>query len=285
MAVRSLLFYCLVLQLSDVDGLVLTAAAQDRRLFVVDDAQDHDRGHVSAAVDTPMPDVPPLDSFTRHPERLNFLRISKSGSSSFKEMFAECHEKSENCRNVAIHFHNVLARDLAPESKSFVILREPVGRFVSQWAHLKVHLWQCTDIGIVTKDFLNDTLATPISWGQRLLKDKKAHAAFMARDPANFHKECAHSLIAWPQSDYVNENTQVACLPSMTSDIREIFDKDVNVTGCPLGKEETTNSREDELRNGLDGDEYQEWPENHDVQALARKLYPEDFRLWEKHCR
>jgi len=199
---------------------------------------------------------------------LHYLRIPKTGSSSFILMLQQAwRTHPEECKHVVLHIHHGYTADDFAQNEpkqdvGFVVLREPVERFVSQVFHLQ------RELGL--SQF--PQLETPVTWGNALLQDSSLHDSFFSHGQSKF---ALHHAIPWKQSTYASSDILKACLPSMVSDIQAILDE--HAPGCKLDSE--VHANEDPTP-----DEELSWRNDPQVIELAKKLYPEDFVIWQDSC-
>merc|ERR1712046_251523 len=70
-------------------------------------------------------------------------------------------------------------------------------------------------------------LRSPVSWGESLVRNATLKDWFLKRE-SGFHKNWSHSMVAWPQSEYVGDTTEIACLTTLNEDLQFIFNKTVH---------------------------------------------------------
>merc|ERR1719356_688148 len=95
--------------------------------------------HQASALQTVSRDWGKLDESPR--DYIMYMRVGKSGSSSIYDMIREMESKQPACKYLGARlYHWYTADDLYPGQKSFVVMREPVDRFVSIAEHLRIKL-------------------------------------------------------------------------------------------------------------------------------------------------
>lgn len=192
---------------------------------------------------------------------LHWMRIPKTGSTSLKSMLSKAQMANPAaCKAIEIHFHDWTAAELVGDDESFAVLREPVQRFFSIWGHLR-H-WLGASIR---------QLDSPAAWGNALLQDEGLRNSFMYHGTS---KAAFHHRVSWQQYAYLNNQTAIACLPTMQRDVQRIMDR--HAPGCRV---------EAEVYRNVNRAHKSFSPEVVDqVRLLVQKLYPEDVAAWEHHC-
>lgn len=171
-----------------------------------------------------------------------------------------------------------------PAIVNYVVLRDPRDRFVSQFYHLKRKFHE----GAAELRDYNFDEGDPIKFGNALLNDNALHRRYFWDGRlvgegmmAVATKPIEHHDITWKQSYYVKDNTEFACLPTISEDTQRIWNK--YAPGCVANFSMACNVGEKALGDE-DIDDEQSFREKDEVRELTERLYPEDWKLWEKHC-
>jgi len=206
----------------------------------------------------------------------HWMRAGKSGTTSLCNFLTQ-KQKHGQCSSIKLHFHDVGSSNLNSSAKSFMVLRNPVERFVSFWNHMKVRLntlHYSFDIHY-TKESMFES---PLTLARALNESTGTHDFFIKPHAKPGVNEWIHVIVTWPYKFYANENTQFACLPNLWTDLAKILDKEV--PGCRIDDYKLHANAHSGSQNDYD----HSWVENDELQNLVTKLYSEDVALWKTHC-
>mmetsp|Transcript_25466 Transcript_25466/g.78391 ORF Transcript_25466/g.78391 Transcript_25466/m.78391 type:complete len:272 (-) Transcript_25466:194-1009(-) len=154
---------------------------------------------------------------------LHFLRVAKSGSSTSISLLKKAKElHAAECEKLVVHTDHHDVRDLGPpHAQTFVVLREPCERFISQFAHLQVMLPKYMSAWKTPLDFMN-----------ALRTNATVHARFFYEAKKNTNAiESRHDRVQWAQVTYLYaspdktqyfQRSHVACLPTLEADLDRI---------------------------------------------------------------
>ena len=208
---------------------------------------------------------------------VQYLRIAKTGSTSLLDMFRAAHSHAPSaCKRLMLNGHSTVPRDLAPDEPeaTFAVMREPCERFASQYDHVRTiscHRFVRSRRPHDPVCSLSHGVKGAIAWAELLLANS-SYARHWGVGPPTAERP-TWSVVAWPQSAYVDADVKVACLPTMRRDVQAIFDE--FLPGCVLPA-----SREENRR----GSSSSPTEANDALCAKVRKLHPEDFELWNQRC-
>eukprot|EP00746_Dinoflagellata_sp_MGD_P153945 gnl/MRDRNA2_/MRDRNA2_84553_c0_seq1.p1 gnl/MRDRNA2_/MRDRNA2_84553_c0~~gnl/MRDRNA2_/MRDRNA2_84553_c0_seq1.p1 ORF type:complete len:282 (-),score=21.71 gnl/MRDRNA2_/MRDRNA2_84553_c0_seq1:59-904(-) len=205
----------------------------------------------------------------RNKKKFHWMRAGKSGSTAVRNFL-----KNGGCGSVVIHFHDFGSNMLQPSAKSFMVLRNPIERFVSAWAHMKARSGSLKFI--IDENYNTQSLfESPLTLARALNESPRVHDFFIKPHAQPGYKQWQHVLVIWPYSYYANKNTLFACLPNLWTDIATILHK--NVPGCKV--------TDYEMRYNAHGSEYDHsWVNNHQLRGLVSKFFSKDVALWNAKC-
>ena len=214
---------------------------------------------------------------------LHYMRPAKTGGTSLVHMMKAAQKTAANlsadpCAPLRIHGHLSLHAALRPGMVSFAVLREPCERFVSIHGYIR----RPQALRLHPNDPVH-RLSSPRSWAELLLHSRSYRTQWSYHGtptrPLAVGQMEAH-VVPWKQSAYVGNSTLVACLPQMRRDVQRIFDD--HAPGCRLPLEAHDNHYVPPDANAsLASDRARDDPL---LCELVARLYPEDVKLWERHC-
>ena len=229
--------------------------------------------------------------------RLHYFRIPKTGSSLSKTIFQEM-----ACGNLTVHDHGDGCPDLQWcngsewSARSFVVVREPVERFISQFEHMhQVARGKHKDMRAKLSEpryFLSWLLAATAACGSGTRATVECDVAALN---AAYHRltheavEHTHRVILWPQAFFTPRGAHVLCYSRFalagrlsaylssglgascahtfdaTLGERRINDRHANATSDPTSQ----------LMASMTPSQRS---------AIRTRLYPNDAKLWSTHC-
>lgn len=197
---------------------------------------------------------------------LQYLRIAKTGSSTLSTAIAKMIEQQDSCKNVKVFFHNWTAERFPSRDRKFVVMREPCERFVSQAFHLKPRAKDGSKN--LSKSYAR-SLKNPDKWADALLSSPSLVQAFLYQ---GHFPDSGHQLISWEQSVYIDNQTSVACLPTLLEDVEMILTR--YAPGCKLPKmhDERYNSKSHKYQKDAG------------LCNKVKQIYTTDFELYDRYC-
>jgi hypothetical protein len=184
---------------------------------------------------------------------LSYLRPPKTGSTTVHDtLHMALAQNPVKCAGLHARDHSAFASDVA--GPKMTIIREPCDRLMSQYNHAKPHG--------------NYTL---LEWGHKLLTDKTLAEKIFVKQSRYATKDADKwpVCIWWAQSNYIDNETEVGCTPTLRRDLQRIVSK--HLPGCVVPDVGVNNAHDHASGDAAECE-------------LAAQLYPEDVKLWKEHC-
>lgn len=210
---------------------------------------------------------------------IHYMKTGKSGSTTTQELVKQLHDTQSACKPLEMmNDHTITADDMQVGQKSFVVLRDPVYRFVSLVAHYQ----RWCEHKAAWQGWIKD----PFTLGKAMLTEP----AFRYNVSHHKHDDDVsygnyygvgvdHIAVSWPYSVYINKDTTILCLETMEEGMQRMLDK--LLPGCSLPHDA------DRRNEAPPADQAKEdaWAKNPEVVNLARQVYHDDIELFKKHCK